>query len=253
MQQPKDVLKKLGFTESEVNVYVASLELGPKPVQEIAKKVGVSRTTAYAVIESLLLRGLMSSLVKEKRTLYAAEAPDRLVTYQQGQMRKMEEALGDIRGIVPSLKLLQSGDKPIVKMFEGREALKAIQEDMVQSKPKYLDEFLNRDNLDNLYSLDQDLIETIQALEKFQTKRRSIYISDIDSRSINEKEFPLMKIIRLNKKEYNFDGDILVYGNKVALSTLKGKQISVLIESEEIAKTVKSFFDLVWNKNSSSD
>jgi hypothetical protein len=54
--------------------------------------------------------------------------------------------------------------------------------------------------------------------------------------------------ITLSPKEYNFTGDLLVYGNKVAISTLKGKHISILIENREIAQTIRSLFDLLWNK-----
>jgi len=45
----------------------------------------------------------------------------------------------------------------------------------------------------------------------------------------------------------DFFGDVFIYGNKLALSTLRGKQIAVLIESEEIAKTLRHFFDYCWH------
>jgi hypothetical protein len=53
-------------------------------------------------------------------------------------------------------------------------------------------------------------------------------------------------MITQNHKE--FGGDIFIYGNKVAFSTLHGKIITVIIESQEIADTVQALFDLAWGK-----
>ena len=50
-------------------------------------------------------------------------------------------------------------------------------------------------------------------------------------------------ITKLSKEKFNFDGDVLVYANKVALSTFKGRQISVLIESKILADTMRAMFD----------
>jgi sugar-specific transcriptional regulator TrmB len=107
--------------------------------------------TTYTVIESLTKHGLMSSIQKEKKTLYIAEPPERLVAFVQKKMTHMEETLLSVKTAIQELKLLQKGDKPIVKMFEGEEALKAIQEDLVTSKPEKIDEFGNRDELLKLY------------------------------------------------------------------------------------------------------
>ncbi len=45
-------LKKLGLTDKEVRVYLATLELGYTTVQKIAQAAKISRPTAYAVIKS---------------------------------------------------------------------------------------------------------------------------------------------------------------------------------------------------------
>ena len=57
----KNGLKELGFSEKESEVYLAMLELGPAAVQDIAKKAGVNRSTTYVMIESLKRRGLIST------------------------------------------------------------------------------------------------------------------------------------------------------------------------------------------------
>ena len=53
-------LGHLGLSEKEAAVYLASLELGPAPVQDISHKAKVNRATTYVMIESLMGRGLIS-------------------------------------------------------------------------------------------------------------------------------------------------------------------------------------------------
>ncbi|MBT4541975.1 MAG: hypothetical protein HOC34_03390 [Candidatus Magasanikbacteria bacterium] len=55
---------------------------------------------------------------------------------------------------------------------------------------------------------------------------------------------------RVISQDKEFHGDILIYEDKVSISTLRGKLISVIIESREIAETMKAFFDLLWQKDS---
>ena len=70
-------LTHLGLGEKEALVYLAALELGPAPVQDISHKAKVNRATTYVMIESLSTRGLISTFVKGKKRYYSAESPDR--------------------------------------------------------------------------------------------------------------------------------------------------------------------------------
>ncbi len=243
MNHWKTQLKNLGFTDSESKVYLASLEAGPKPVQEIAKTVGVSRMTAYTVIESLSGKGLMSSVQKGKKTLYTAEPPERLLSFLQGKIQKMESTLKDVGNSIKELKLLQHGDRPVVKLFEGKEALNNIQSDMIESKPDGIYEFGNLDDLLSLYSEERDLSDTHKKFEKAKIPRKLVFASSADLAPVKDAS---IKREIISPKDFDFHGDILVYKNKVALSSLKGQQISVIIKSEGIAETLRSFFELYW-------
>ncbi len=240
MAQWTKLLKTLGFTDSESKIYLISLEMGPSSVQDIAKKTEVSRVTTYAVIESLTKHGLMSSVQKGKKTYYTAETPERLVSYVQNRIKNMDATLKEVEHAINDLKLMQGGERPVVKMFEGHEALKAIYDDVFRSKPEQMDEFGNRDELNVLYA-DADLNASKEKLRTFIPKMRGFYLSSQEPKNTNRNA----SIAWLPKNRFNFDGDVIVYGNKVALSTFKGKQISVLIESRPLADTMRAMFDAI--------
>ena len=92
-------LKSLGLLESEVKTYLATLELGPSSVLEINKKINLSRQAIYTAIESLINFGLMSSVEKGKKTLFTAESPERLRSFAEAKLKKMESTVREVKNL----------------------------------------------------------------------------------------------------------------------------------------------------------
>ncbi len=53
-------LMQLGFTEKEAMVYLILLRIGPSPASVVANRLDIKRATAYAVLNSLCQRGIVS-------------------------------------------------------------------------------------------------------------------------------------------------------------------------------------------------
>src|ERR1035437_2544603 len=71
-------LEFIGFSEKEVLVYLALLELGKGTVTQISKKAGISRPTGYHVLSSLESKELVKVSGKEPKQEYVAESPDQI-------------------------------------------------------------------------------------------------------------------------------------------------------------------------------
>ncbi len=244
------LLRSLGFNDSEASLYLVSLENGPAAVQDLAKKANVSRVTAYAAIESLIKDGLMSTVQKGKKNLYVAEAPERLLSFVSTRLKSMETTLREIESSIDDLKLRQRGEKPVVKLFEGREALKAIQNDILVIKPKTIDEFGNYDAIRDAYNPQEELEPFYKEITKLKAQSRLVFLSK--NQQLGPAQ-PNKRVRLLSPEKHQFGGDVLIYGNKVALSTFHGKQISVLIESRELAETMRALFDELWSDEKNSN
>ncbi len=238
MTQWNVLLKSLGFTDSEAKIYLISLEMGPSSVQDIARKAKVSRVTTYAVIESLAERGLMSQVQKGKKTNYTAESPERLISFVQSRMKEMESTLKEVETGIQDLRLLQRGEKPVVKLFEGEEGVKAIAGDIASSDCDVIYEIANIEAVKNIFPDWVGLKELREELNRKKVKTKGIYLS--------KPEFTIRPFTdaHLLPQGYDFSGDIAVYGNKIAMYTFKGKLISVLIESAELAQTLRELMRL---------
>ena len=240
------LLKSLGFSDSESKMYLVSLEMGEASVQDLAKKAKVSRVTAYAVIESLMKSGLMSTVNRGKKKLFLAESPERLVSFVHSRVKNMESTLREVESSIEELKLLQRGEKPIVKMFVGKEGIRAFQEDMLTVKPRETFEFCgNFERLVDLYPTEEHR-DFFNAVDKMRPKRKIIFYSS-DPRPVR-KGFPDEEVLVLDDPSILMEafGDVIVYENRVILSTLRGEIIYVIIESIDLARTMKALFLHAW-------
>lgn len=239
-------LQKLGLSEKEALVYLSSLELGPSPVQTISRKADVNRATTYVMIESLVQHGLMSSFQKGKKMLYTAEKPDRLHRIVHKERDLVNEKEETIKRILPDLDAVcvAAGERPQVSFYEGEEGLEAMREIIFSSNAKELDDFVSMDDLSHLLPEEHWKKHNLR-LKKNKITGRVIFSSESDYHPPEEGK-ETWKYKRIPKKQFPMHGELTVFGNKVAMISLKGKLVGVVIESKEMATMVRSMFELAW-------
>ncbi len=239
MSDHKSLLRSIGLNESEVDVYLSALETGPSQAQSLVKKSGFSRPATYQAIEQLVKKGLMTSVQQGKRFLYAAEPPERLVNYGKSQVNNLAVKVGEIEQSLDDLRLMQHGERPAVKFYEGIQGLKAILQDLADTKPDSTLEIANMDSVRDVFSA-EELHSVQRVLVKFKAKGRALMSGKVTTIR------PGVEARLLPKGEFNFHGDILVYGNKIAMVSFKGKMVGVVIENPVLAETYRALFELAW-------
>ncbi|MEA3248858.1 MAG: helix-turn-helix domain-containing protein [Patescibacteria group bacterium] len=239
-------LEEIGLSEKEARVYLASLELGSSTAQSIAAKATVPRPTTYIMIESLIQRGLMSSFQKGKKRYFISEDPRLLKDIFQNRLNILVKKGENINQLIPKiLSVSKLSEMPRVRMLEGEEGLKFIQQDLLTAQ----------DIVSNIVSLDDARNVTAQsALDCFWKKIRDNNISIRTLYTKNEGIDIFGKKVgcdwesrKIPSDKYEFKGEITIYDNKVAGLTFGGCSIGVVIESEEIASTARVLFNLAWN------
>ncbi len=234
---------EFGLDEKEARVFLAALELGGESVLAIAKKAGINRVATYDALESLIKRGLISTFVKGKRTHYSATEPDRLehlLELEKQEIVNKENVLGRL---MPELKSLYnfSTKKPKVMYYEGKAGLKTIQNSFLKSPDKMLRLIFFYDILQNTF--------TKQEMEAYRDKRNAAGIKVKSIAVVKDKDIIINEAHRSTDRVYiNYDdfpmkSDITIYGDKIAFVSLN-ELFGIVIENEEIANTMKSFFDL---------
>lgn len=236
-----DILRSFGLLESEVKVYLAALELGPATVIDIAKATGLSRPATYTAIDALVERGLMSAVTRGKKRLFAAEHPDRLFQYGKRKEHELAERLSDLEHAIPVLALRMGGERPIVKAYEGKEGIIAIIEGISNARPTRIDEITNVDAMQAVI-VDEERKPIVSEVQRVGTRVRGLYAGANVRKAAHAEK-------RVLPEEFShFKGSITIAGSLVALVTFSGKLHSVLIESVEVADTLRTLFELAWRQ-----
>ncbi len=239
---PVDFLKlltELGLTPTETRVYLSSLKLGPTSVQEIAKRAKLSRTATYEVIAALQERGLMSTFDRGKKKFFTAEEPERAVAYFKSRAAVLEERIDLFSRSITEMKMLAGGERPVVRFFEGREAVYALFSDLVSTHPQ---ELLELSNVDVVYeSMDQSiLLDARKTLDDSRVKIKLLHRGDPRNPRKNA------EYCRLLPEFGEFKGEIWIYEDRVAFVEFVGKMVTVIIESKTFADMARVLFNAAW-------
>lgn len=124
-------LQDIGLNEKEATLYLALVQVDNSSVIDLSKKTKINRSTVYVVLEGLAKKGLVSETTVGKKTHYQAEPPERLETFVERQKVNLDEQSKRLKDIIPQIKTVQreTGERPVVKYFEGREGIIAANEE----------------------------------------------------------------------------------------------------------------------------
>lgn len=240
-------LGKLGLGEKEAKVYLAALELGPETVQNLAKKAGINRPTAYVQIEALKKRGLMSEFEKGKKTFYSPESPERLETFLRTLESDLVTKKSDLKSILPFLLSSFSGmgERPKVRFFEGYEGANAMRKEFLAVKNKNIVGITNLDKLSDLFPKHQEEYSKVRIAKKIKSKIIYTTKKGPIKELTDPKQLREAKFVPLNK--FPLTADITIFDNKVSIVTYDQKTIGVVLDGKDIADSFRAIFELLWN------
>lgn len=238
-------LLKIGLTSEEAKVYLACLEINGGAVSSIARKAGVHRVSCYHTLENLLERRLLSQFNKNGVRCFAPEPPEQL-------LRLAEEQVNVAKSVLPELKSLASSlaFKPKIRFYEGRDGVEKVFTESLMAKG----EILGYTNLRLVLDFFPDFFEKYtHAKLKKNIKTRYLSPTTVESVHAIDRFLPpgadpnLLEILLVNKDQFPFENDILVFNNSVGVVSLnRDELLGLIVESPTFARTMKAVFDLAW-------
>ena len=239
-------LEMLGLSEEEAKIYLAVLELGGSYVSAIAKKAGVHRVSCYHTLGNLVKKGVLSSFTKNNIKYFSVDSPKILVNQIEERLHLAHKLLPELLSITNSLAY-----KPKIQYYEGLQGIKNIFEDTLKAK----EELLGYTNLAELPDVVTEEYLKDYAARKIQRGFKTRMLSPISKNALKylktyyPKDFDpnLVEILFINPKEFMFEYEINIYGNRVSLVSLNKEELmGMIIESPLYAKTQRAIFNLAW-------
>ena len=236
----KHILEQLGLKDKKADVYLAALELGSATVIEISKKAGIKRTTCYDILMDLIKMGLVSETSKGKKRLFIGEDPEKIL----GDLENKEKLLS---GILPQLKAVYNikGVKPKIRFYEGKEGLREVYADTL----KYSGEIAAFASEDVVRALGREWADDyLKKRVKKNIRVRVILPKTEYVSKIVEEDRELLRTSKLiDPQKYPFSIEINIYGHKKVALMSSREEMGIIIEGDEVYKTMKLIFELLWD------
>jgi len=239
-------LQTLGLTLEEAKVYHALLQLGGSYVSAIARKAEVHRVVCYKILDELVEKGLVSSFIKDGIKHYAIESPTILVRKEQERLERAEKLLPELLSITNALAY-----KPKIQYYEGLEGMKNIFEETLTATG----EMLGYTNLDAIPKVIPEDFLRDYAQRKIAKGIKTRMLSPHTPKALRylatyyPKGFDpnMIEILFVNPREFHFEYEITIYGDKVAILSLNPEErMGLIIESPVYARTQRAVFRLAW-------
>lgn len=232
-----------GFDEKEAKVYLALMQLGKDTAFNIAKRTELKRSTVYVVLEHLIAKGMVGTEKTRKALLYFASHPKKLLTQLENKKKNLEETMPSIMALYNAMP-----EKPSVQIYEGVSGLRQLYQDTFEyiKKRKEVVYFGDVSHFEKFPDL---LKEWFRETKNKSYHARELFPDDKFHRDYANRvalnKNPNHKI-RFLPKEFSFNNDNGIYGNKLVIYSTQKEFFALVIESEAIAKSYMTMFELAW-------
>jgi sugar-specific transcriptional regulator TrmB len=241
-------LQQIGLDKSQAAVYLAALELGPSPVQKIAQRGKVPRATTYLVLDELKKKGLVSTYEQGKKIYYNAQHPSQLEGYLKKQESELQIRQKSLESLIPELE--QRGQfpesvRPRVKYYEGKESFPAFRRDLLvkRSGQKEVFSVLNIDGLKKVIG-NLDILTSQRVKEGVRS--RVIFVDPNREYSVFNNQADLRMGREVDSSKFPVPADISIIGDSIGFMPYGNPFRAVIIDDPDIAKALKTIFELAW-------
>ena len=242
----KETLINSGLSETESRVYLAALELGPSLHKTLADKANIKRPTLYyEVLPSLLEKGLLTEAIKGKRKYLAAQDIQPFLESKKYQLGEVEKLLPQLRALLST-----ATSKPQLLLYEGIDGIKKVWFDHLIQKQPIL-EFVG---IENIHPELEKYLKNYYILERIKRKiSEKMLVSGPTAAGIFKVKtdaYQLREVKNIDKNLFPIPLSCDIYGDNVSFTLHKkdSEPIGLIIRSKEVSITMRSLFNLIWEK-----
>ena len=240
------LLTEIGLTENETKVYTALLDKGSLPVNRIYEETGINRRNVYDVLNKLISKGLATYVIENKKKVFQATDPKRIITFLEEQKRLVEEKEELARKKLPELekKFLAKTSAIEAEIYRGFEGIKTIWEDSLNYKEMF---FIGAAGY-LYYLMPRYWIVYNRKRKKVGLKWFVLATHEMRGTNIPPLTDKLIKSKYLPKELSGPPNVIWIYGNKVANVLWTDTPLAFVVNDKEMAESYRKYFYFLWNK-----
>ena len=231
------VLEDLGFTVSEIKVYLALLELGITTAGPIIEKSGLQNSVVHMTLNNLVNKGFVSFVKEGQRNHYQATNPQHISEYIDEKKRQFEELLPDLISKQQTAK-----ERSEIVAFRGIKGVKELLHELLEAGGKEHHAF---------GSTTKGLMLGDAFWINYHKKRAE---KGINAKLLfNESLRTWVGANKAPKAEYKFSKagfepitETIIRNDKIGIIIYTEIPVGILIRSKAAAVSYDTFFALLW-------
>lgn len=234
------ILEDLGFTNAEIKVYLALLELGLSTAGPIMDKSGLQSSVVHMTLNKLIAKGFVSFIKEGQRNHYQATDPKHISEYIDTKKAQFEKILPDLIA-----KQDMAKEKSEVITFRGIKGVKELLYELLEAGGKEHHTF---------GSAKESLMLGEAWWMNYHKKRAKKGITA--KLLFNESLRKWCDVNLYPKTEYKFTKtgfepltETIIRNDKIGIILWTEKPIGILIHNKIAAQSYDKFWEIMWNMN----
>ncbi|HEV7449334.1 MAG TPA: helix-turn-helix domain-containing protein [Candidatus Paceibacterota bacterium] len=245
----REALVQAGLSKHQASVYEALIHYGPQKATKVAFLSGVPRTLSYKVLDELEAQGLVSK--KDEPGKVSVFTPAHPLKLKELADQRLEEAKGAKVALEGTLAKLISdfntvAGSPGVRILEGVAGVAELYEDELnEAQPIRLIRSPKDDDHPELEAMVQ---RQIAEQVKIGLKVRVIapMTPGTPAKIISKDKERLVERRIVPWDEFPIPAQVVIYANKVALTSYGEVLMTTIIENTAIRQTFEIIFEYLW-------
>lgn len=237
----KKILIDMGLSEQEVDAYLILLRLGESNASNLAKEMGIKRTSVYTILQSLSEQGFVENHIAKKKNYYIPSKPEKLAS-------RFEKRLETFRNIIPLLETIEKKEARMfgIRLIEKKEELEHFYRDI-------LDEYKGREyriigNARAWEGIDEDFFVQFRKDRAKRNIKTKLLLSS-ESEVNNPIDETLLREFKYLPKKYLFESTLDIFDDKILIINPKMQSLAIVILVPVVVDIFRSVFDILWETN----
>jgi sugar-specific transcriptional regulator TrmB len=230
-QSIKVQLKKLGFSQHEVDVYLTLLETGITSAGEIIKQTGLHRNVVYSTMDKLIKQKLVVESNKRGVKYFRATNVERI-------SKEKEHQLLLAKNIIPELKNIQKRESVDIITYEGIDGFQTAHKEAVEQMSKNKIIYVLMAGGTKFYEFMGEELKKFDKIRKQNNNKIKILASHGRQKELEDQHTQKRSGVEVRYLPIDFLNPIgsSVYGDKTLLFVYTDTPIVITIDSKSVAK-----------------
>ena len=231
------ILEDLGFTNAEIKVYIALLELGSSTAGRIIENSGLQSSVVHTTLNKLIEKGLISFVKEGQKKHYQATNPRHIIEFIDEKKKRYEEILPQLL-----IKQHEAKEKPEITAFKGIRGIKELLLELRDAGGTEHHTFGS--SIKSLMLGEAWWIQYHKQRASMGINSKLIFNESLKS-WVKNVNYPRAEV-RYTKTGFEPLTETIIRNDKIGIIVWLDNPIGTLIHNKEAAESYDKFFKVLW-------